>query len=277
MNRSPTTFQSIQNDIESFQPLIYNDNLIKDDGRLFPEYQLYCEGMHRPALRGMLHLLLAILSPIGMYHLFIEAHGFQTGQLAGLIYMLSNFWCCGISGLFHVGKWSPKTEILLQKLDHCGIAILSAGTNLPVCFLLLPFNYGATLAILSCVSCAWACWNILNRRPGVWRLVLVATAILPFFPILFYYMSTFEFQCMVANTLFMAVGTVIFTHQRPDPCRSVIGYHEIFHVFTGLGFISIYLCNWSVIRRTCNPYAHITDVSELLAIMAHELQMQKID
>ena len=130
------------------------------------------------------------------------------------------------------------SEIFLQKLDHCGIAIFSAGTNIPVSFLLLYqtaatathshgammtttitsanaltylaaqietalvndsatsleklnmlyymmyvvvvsivcsgsvlceylwYNYGVLLAVLSTVSCCWACWNTFALRPG---------------------------------------------------------------------------------------------------------------
>lgn len=240
----------------------------KEDGRLFPEYLLYCEGMPRPTLRGVLHLLCALLYPLAVYHLWLDANGNTLGQIAGLIYITSNFWCVGFSALYHVGRWSVNTEILLQKLDHCGIAIFSAGTNIPVCLLLLPFNYGATLAFLSVVSCAWACWHVANRRPSVWRLIVVASMIAPFFPVLWFYMSAFEFKCMIGNTIVQLIGSIIFTNRFPDPWPSVLGYHELFHICTGFGIMFIYLCNWSVIHRTCNPYAHITDVSELLKMIA---------
>lgn len=252
------------------QAMFRCEDLKKHDGRLFPEYLLYCEGMPRPVLRGMLHLFCALLFPVALFHLLNEANGSTNGQIAACIYLCSNFWCVSISALYHVGRWSPKTEILLQKLDHAGIAIFSAGTNIPVSILLLPYNYGVTLAFLSCASCLWACWHVANLRPGVWRLVVVASMILPFFPQLYQDMSTFEFQCAIANSVFQSIGAVIFTNQWPDPAPKVFGYHEIFHIFTGFGILSIYLCNWSVIRRTCNPYAHVTDVSELLHNIAIE-------
>jgi len=78
------------------------------------------------------------------------------------IFFITQFWLfisyLSCSALYHIGKWSMKvgklflllheyivqikyryhlTEILLQKLDHCGIALFSAGTNTPVSYLLL--------------------------------------------------------------------------------------------------------------------------------------------
>lgn len=237
----------------------------KTDFRLFPDELLYCEGMHRPAMRGMLHLLCSVLFPFGMWHLFLEANGRPDGQIAAEIYVFGNLFCCIMSSLFHVGSWPPRVEIWLQKLDHCGIAICSSCVNIPVCTLLLPRMVGLPLAVLSVGLCVWTCWNILlMNRPGVWRLILTAGIIAPFLPILAYYFTSFELLCALANCFFQGIGAAIFSRRAPNPWPSVFGFHEIFHVFTVCGFLSIYLCNWSIIRRTCNPYAHHLDVTEVL-------------
>jgi hemolysin III len=235
------------------------------DRRLFPELLLYCEGMPRPTMRGILHLICSILFPFGMWHLFLEAKDRFDGKVAAEIYVFCNFFCCIMSTLYHVGTWPPHIEIVLQKLDHCGIAICSAGINFPVAVLLLPSQYGLPLVILSTFFCLWTCWNILFlKNPGVWRLVLTAGVIAPFFPILCYYLTTFELLCALCNACAQSIGVYIFTKKFPDPFPSIFGYHEIFHVFTVIGFITVYLCNWSIIRRTCNPYAHHLDVTEII-------------
>ena len=40
---------------------------------------------------------------------------------------------------------------------------------------------------------------------AVWRFIMVASSIVPFFPILFLHMSTFEFSCMIGNTVVQVV------------------------------------------------------------------------
>jgi hemolysin III len=238
----------------------------KDDNRLFPEFLLYCEGMHRPSLRGISHLVCTILFPLGFWHLYIEANNHLAGEMASLVYVLGNFFCCFISSLYHIGTWSPKTEIFLQKLDHCGIAICSAFINIPVAVLLLPQVFGIPLAVLSMFTCGWTCWNIVAlNRPGVWRLAVVASVIALFFPVLLFHFTAFEWATCIGNAVFQGLGVYIFTKRKPDPCPAIFGYHEVFHVCTVLGFLCVYLCNWSVIRRTCNPYAHHLDVREVIA------------
>jgi hemolysin III len=234
------------------------------DERLFPDHPLYCEGMHKPKLRGVLHMMFALMLPLGLLHLFMEANGSLNGQVAAMIFILSNVYCLGVSALYHVGNWSAATEIFIQKLDHCGIAIYSAGINFPVALLLLAKDQGFVLVLLSTMTCSWACWHILNSRPAVWRFVVVASVIVLFFPILFWKMTTFEFTCAVMNAVLQAAGMTVFTHRKPDPWPSVCGYHELFHLICVSGMVAVYLANWSVIRRTCNPYAHQTDVVEVL-------------
>lgn len=238
--------------------------LKKLDDRLFPEHLLYCEGMSRPQYRGMLHLICAMLYPFGIIHLLLEANHNTYGYLAALGYGCGGFFCCLISAMYHVGRWNANFEIFLQKLDHCGIAICSAGINLPVSLLLLPSPIGEALGTISIVTCGWTCYNIMNNRPGVWRLVITACSIMPFIPHLYFYQAPLEFWCMIGNCFAMAIGVYIFINHWPDPYPDKFGYHEVFHVFTVIGFICVYFCNWSVIHRTCNPYAHEQDVTKIL-------------
>jgi hemolysin III len=221
--------------------------------------------MHRPSLRGISHLICTILFPFAFWHLYLESNGNFFGEMASLIYISGNLFCSFISSLYHIGSWSPRTEILLQKLDHCGIAICSAFINIPVALLLLPRASGVPLAALSMFTCAWTCWNIVVlNRPGVWRLIVVASVIVLFFPVLLVHFTYFEWAACLGNAFFQALGVYIFTNRQPDPCPAIFGYHEVFHVCTVLGFLCVYLCNWSVIRRTCNPYAHVLDVREVI-------------
>jgi hemolysin III len=233
------------------------------DDRLFPDHPLYCEGMPKPVFRGLLHLLCSLFLPFAFYHLFfVESNSNVIGQLAVSIYLFGQFFCCFISAVYHIGKYSPSTEIVLQKLDHCGIAVCTTAINYPVCLLLLPFPYGSYFLLLSTLTCGWTVWNLLNRRPGVWRLVVTASSVLFFLPLLAYHMTFYEFLCVLANIVFMCCGVYIFSSKYPDPFPTKFGYHELFHVFTVLGFLSIYLCNLSVIRRTCQPYHIDRDIFE---------------
>ena len=98
------------------------------DGRLDPQERLYCEGYEKPLLRGQLHLCAALLVPIAFLNLYHASQDHLHSQIATFIFCSGQLFCYGFSGLFHCFNWSAKTEIFLQKCDHCGIAVLSLGT-----------------------------------------------------------------------------------------------------------------------------------------------------
>lgn len=238
----------------------------KDDGRLHPDYLLYCEGLEKPVCRGMLHLVTSLILPFGLWHLVREANRHQLGMAAASIYTVSNIYCYGTSALYHVGKWSPRIEILLQKLDHCGIALLSVGTFIPVTFLLFPFIYSAMLITILLLLCGWTCWHILCRNnSSVLRQVLVPASSLLFLPIFCTILTRLELILYFLVIAFQLCGVMVFTRGRPNPLPGVVGHHEMFHLFVVAAGCAVYIINWSIIRRVCRPFSHDLNVLEVLA------------
>jgi hemolysin III len=236
----------------------------KIDHRLFPDYLLYCEGAPKPKLRGILHLLCSLLFPIGVYHLVNEANGSSLGRIAAIVYLSTNLFCYGFSALYHVGKWSIHTEILLQKLDHCGIALLSCGTFFPASILLLDHQVGFLFFITTFTACLWTCYNIFKSKPSSLRQILVIATLLPFMPFLYPKMNYIEFWGTVFTIVFNIIGLTIFSNETPNPWPMIFGHHEIFHCFVVSAGICVYFINWSIIRRVCNPYARHTDVFDFI-------------
>ena len=252
---------SFNNDcLEGDGLIVVDETKRMKDGRLFPDFLLYCEGLEKPICRGFIHLFATIVLPFGMWHLNRESNGNKWGLIASTVYIITNIWCYGFSALYHVGKWSPKVEIFLQKLDHCGIALLSMGTFLPVGILLFPLGTGVVFIVMLLSTSLWACWNIMHTRPSVIRQALVPCVSLVFIPALYVHLTTFEFICYLCTILLQVLGMFVFISSWPNPLPRIFGYHELFHVFVVAAGVVVYLCNWSVVRRVCNPYAHSQDV-----------------
>ena len=135
-------------------------------------YISFIPGHPKPAFRGVLHLLFALLLPFGLKLLWkVGGNKNHLAQVASTLYICSNIWCYGMSALYHVGKWSVQTEILFQKLDHCGVAILSTGTMVPCCLLLLPTHIGLPFLSISIVCCVKVCHHIFKLDPSIFRQV----------------------------------------------------------------------------------------------------------
>ena len=254
-------------DLESFLPNIP----LKKDGRLFINHALYCEGAPRPYSRGMIHLFCAILLPFGLWHLIIEANNSRIGQLAAALYILSNLICYGFSALYHVGRWSIQTEILIQKIDHSGIAILSLGTMIPTSILLLPASFGIPYLIITFIFALWTCISIFQLQPSVFKQILTAGTVVPFLPFFYFYMNQIEWYGTLATIVFQSIGLIIFMKHKPVLFPKYFGYHELFHLFVVFAGISVYIINWSIIRRTCNPYSlHTNIIDEWYHFLGYE-------
>lgn len=243
----------------------------KNDGRLHPDYPLYCEGMPKPKCRGVLHMVFTALLPFAYLHLVHEANGNLLGMSAAFVYIFSNIWCYGFSATYHIGKWAPKVEILLQKLDHAGIAIMSVGTFCPCAMLLFSPIEGGLFLILLIAACGWTIDGVIKNNPSLVRQVCVPSISFLFIYQIISRFTTLELCCYFMTIFLKVMGVVVFVNRRPDPFPSIFGYHEIFHVFVTLAGIFIYAANWSIIHRSCNPYAHRIDVLQhLVMIMTGE-------
>ena len=227
-----------------------------DDGRLFADETLYCEGHHKPLLRGIMHLVCTLMLPTVLY-LFIQAsRGSPRAIFASTIYLLSNMFCYGVSGVYHVFNWSPDVEIWLQKLDHCGITILSVGTIVPDALLLLPpIPYGLPMLTISVTLCAYACRRIMRGNASLkWQMVVAVWWVIPYLFPNYILMTSAEFSAMGCTCLFQFVGAVIFAARRPDPHSAFCGYHEVFHFVVVMAGISVVICNYSIVKRHGDAY-----------------------
>lgn len=228
-------------------PIIYTDS------RLFPDLPLYSEGMLRPLCRGWFHGISCVFL-VGAWAILIrDCNESVAGQVASTLYILANLICYGTSSVYHIVNLRPKYEIWIQKMDHCGIPIMSVGTMIPVAvFLLGPFH-GTFMIGVSLFFCIITCVNIFKNRPSITMQMLTAVWwFVPYWYPLYHTMTAFEFSCMLTTILSKAIGVLVFSYEYPDPCPTVFGYHEIFHIFVILGGLCIFLCNWSIIHRYCS-------------------------
>jgi hemolysin III len=153
--------------------------------------------------------------------------------------------------MYHVGRWGVQVEILLQKLDHCGVALLSTGTMIPTCMLLLPPNIGLVFGVLSTACSLWTCYYIYVRgQPSVFRQVIVPCCLLPFLPWVFAVMNSLEVSLVLGTMLAQVIGLSVFLNEWPSPWPSVFGHHEVFHVFVTLAGVFVYVANLSIVRRS---------------------------
>ncbi|MBF0815764.1 hemolysin III family protein [Microbacterium paludicola] len=198
----------------------------------------------KPTWRGWIHAATFPVAIIAGIVLIVLAEG-GPAKWASAVFMASSLLLFGNSAVYHRFDWSPRTKLVLKRIDHANILLLIAGTYTPIAVLALPPDKGMLLLVL-----VWsgALLGILFRVfwIGAPRWLYVALYLLLGWAAVMYLVDLFEANpammvLVIVGGLLYSGGAVVYALKRPNPWPGHFGFHEIFHVCTVLAF----LCHWT--------------------------------
>ncbi len=199
----------------------------------------------KPKLRGWLHVAtfpLAVAAGIVLIALSPTA----PARISSSIYAFTAALLFGTSGLYHRGKWSPRVEQNLKRLDHCNIFLITAGTYTPFAVLLLsPERAKILLLVVWGGSLAGVIFKVFWVGAPRWLYTPIYIAL--GWVAVIYLPDFLETGGLAISTLIVVggglytLGAVIYGIKRPNPIPNWLGFHEIFHVLTVAGFITHYI------------------------------------
>ncbi|HWA65240.1 MAG TPA: hemolysin III family protein [Mycobacteriales bacterium] len=207
----------------------------------------------KPKLRGWLH---AVTSPLALAAgiVLVCLAPTTAARLAAAAFALTSFVLFTTSALYHRGRWSPRTERRLKRLDHANIFLLIAGSYTP--FAVLALKGDARVAIMSAVWCTavlgvvfrvlWVGaprWSYVPLYIGLgWAMAFV-------FPQLLHGAGVAAFVLVAVGGLLYTAGGLIYGMKRPNPSPRWFGFHEIFHTCTIAAFVCQYVAASFVVYR----------------------------
>ena len=199
----------------------------------------------KPRLRGVLHQAGFAISLVTGTALVCLAEGGRA-RTAAAVYAVSVALLFGTSAAYHRGPWSDRSRAVMKRLDHSMIFILIAGTYTPFALLLLE---GTTRwVVLSTIWGGAVVGVVLRnvvRRPARWLFVVLYMALgwvaLSVLPQLQDTGGWAVVVLLLVGGLFYSAGAVVYATRRPDPSPRWFGFHEVFHAFTLLAFVTHYL------------------------------------
>jgi hemolysin III len=199
----------------------------------------------KPRLRGWLHAATAPLALAAGIVLVVLSPTPMT-RLGSAIFAASALALFTASAFMHRGRWSPRANLWLRRLDHSSIFLLIAGSYTPFTLLLLDGRDRTTL-----LTVAWggAALGILFRLFWVtaprWLYTPIYMALgwaaVFYFPEFFETASAAVFALIVAGGVCYTVGGVIYGFRRPNPFPRWFGFHELFHTLTIVAFVTHYV------------------------------------
>lgn len=189
----------------------------------------------KPLLRGWLHLAWFEASLVAGTLALARVHG-GARVSAVAIFASSVSAMFGVSALYHRCNWTPAWRRRLQRLDHAMIFLLIAGTATPA-FLLTTrgtFRLACLIVIWALTVTAAAIHMAWMRAP---ELLVGATFVgLGWvgglaLPEVWLHSGAAAGALMLAGGVLYTAGALSYRRRRPNPCPSVFGYHEVFHVY----------------------------------------------
>jgi len=199
----------------------------------------------KPRLRGVLHEAAFAVSLVTGTALVCLA---QPGRAraAAVVYAVSVALLFGTSAAYHRGSWRGRSHELMKRLDHSMIFILIAGTYTPFALLLLDGT--ARWVVFGLVWGGAIAGVVLRnavRRPARWLFVAIYLALgwvaVGVMPQLLTTGGWVVVILLAAGGLFYTLGAIVYALRRPDPSPRWFGFHEVFHAFTLLAFVTHYI------------------------------------
>jgi hemolysin III len=199
----------------------------------------------KPRLRGVLHEAAFAISLVTGTVLICLADGTRE-RLAAVIYGGSVALLFGTSAAYHRGRWSPRAYDLMARLDHSMIFVLIAGSYTPFALLLLHGTLQwLVLAVVWGGALAGVVLRNAFRQPPRWLFVGLYLALgwvaLGIMPDVLRRGGVAVLVLLLIGGLFYSVGALVYALRRPDPSPQWFGFHEIFHAFTLLAFMTHYI------------------------------------
>ena len=150
----------------------------------------------------------------------------------------------------HRFYWSPRWEIVWNRLDHSNIFLLIAGTYTPLSIAILPHDQAVTI-----LSIVWGgallgiLLNLFWPTAPRWLATLIYVALgwvaVWYLPQFWTLGGAAIVWLLLAGGILYTIGAVVYATKKPDLSPRWFGFREIFHLCTVLAWachcVAVYL------------------------------------
>lgn len=189
----------------------------------------------KPKLRGVFHEMgfyaaLALAIPL------VVTASPGRARISAIVFSTCVALCFGVSALYHRPTWSPNVRSWLARLDHAGVYLLIAGTYTPFGLLVLSPDWAIPVLAVVWAGVAAAitlklCWPKVPKRVSAsigvclgWVGVVAISQLLK--------LPSAGLALVLIGGVLYTLGAITYARKRPNPSPRILGYHEVFHLFT---------------------------------------------
>lgn len=206
----------------------------------------------KPKLRGWLHLgTVPVTLAAGI--VLIALSPTTTTRIGSTIFVASALVLFSVSAIYHTRTWGPRAWAFLRRFDHSNIFLLIAGSYTPFTLIFLEgFEQTLLLSIVWTGALLGMVFRIFWTDAPRWLYtpiyIALGWAAAFFIPDFAAGTDNVGLGIGIASLVLVATGGVLYTLggvvyglKRPNPSPRWFGFHEVFHTFTILAFVTHYV------------------------------------
>ncbi|NLJ81009.1 MAG: hemolysin III family protein [Firmicutes bacterium] len=197
-------------------------------------------------VNALTHFVMFLAGLAGLGLLIWKGRVSKDRLIVGLIFGFSIITLYGASTLYHWVRTTPRREQILRKFDHISIYFLIAGTYTPILYYglegLWKWAMLATIWLLSAVGAVLKVWvvNLPRFLTAGFYLALGWLAVVPLGQLVGR-LARPALILLLAGGASYTFGAVIYATKIFNFKPNRFGFHEVFHLFVGLGTILHFL------------------------------------
>lgn len=210
------------------------------------KYEIPHMDTKKPLLRGWSHFLAAIIAFFLFLILIAKTESHLNIFFPVLIYGIISIILYSFSALYHLGKWSKKIGIVLERIDHINIFLMIAGTYTVIVgsvmsgvwlFVLLGFVWSLSILAVAVDSFIFQ----LPRRILSLVYVIIGSIAVIALPEFWHIFGPFWFFVILIAGSFYLLGALFYAFRIPKLWPKIFGYHEAFHLCTIISAAFFYI------------------------------------
>ncbi|WP_231446725.1 PAQR family membrane homeostasis protein TrhA [Brevibacterium zhoupengii] len=196
-------------------------------------------GQVKPKLRGWFHAAAFPLAMLGGLALVIISPTIES-RIAASIFAITGMLLFGTSAVYHRGRWRSRARLILRRLDHANIFLITAGTYTPLAVLTLrPDQTILLLSVLWGAALLGVAFRTIFTTAPRWLFVPIyvgfGVAGVGYIPQIWASNPAVGILVVAGGVCYVA-GAVIYGIKKPNPSPKWLGFHEIFHILTVAGY-----------------------------------------
>ncbi len=200
----------------------------------------------KPRLRGWLHFGAGPLSfVLGLALLVVTTSAANRAAVA--VYVFTTVMLFSVSAAYHLGAGGPRTNALLNRLDHANIYLFIAGSYTPFAvamggsqqWIILGLVWGIAAVGLT----ARVTWRSAPRWLAVGSYIGLGWVAILFLPAIWSAFGAVVVTLMALGGILYTAGGVVYARKGPNFHHGWFGFHELFHALT----IAAFLCQFAAI------------------------------